>query len=58
MKTTYCPFDTHKKEITCPYYEKGKIDNYGCSCKFMKIDECFNIERNTNDVKKLEAGGR
>lgn len=43
-QTTYCKYDTHKKEILCPYYENGHKDKLGCKCKFMKADHCYNLE--------------
>ena len=47
-----CPYDTHKKELTCPYYEKGKEEHVGCWCKFMDNDLCFNVMRRREQEEK------
>jgi len=46
MKTNsvYCPYDTHEKEIHCPYYEVGPRYKLKCDCKFMSVDRCYNLE--------------
>ncbi len=45
MEIYYCKYDTHEKEIQCPYYEKGKQEKLGCYCKFMDTDHCHNLSR-------------
>ena len=51
MKYQYCEFDTHEKEMRCLFYEMGKHDKYGCSCKFMEADRCYSMDRLTKEEK-------
>ncbi len=46
-RTVYCEYDTHEREILCPYYEKGQKEKLGCNCKFMEADHCYNVEHIT-----------